>query len=173
MDDAKVPSEPQAPPLPTVLSARPAGFLPSDGSGEIAGDDVSARNCPLFVEGVAAGFPSPARDDVEAMLNLHDLCVPRPAATYFVRAAGDSMINAGIHDGDILVVDRSLEARTGDVVVAARDGAFTVKRLERGPAGVRLLPENPLYQPIVFRDGEECELFGVVSSVVHFFRPHR
>ncbi len=124
---------------------------------------------PLFEDRVPAGFPSPAADHVEKALDLNELLVQRPAATYFVRAEGDSMIEAGIHPGDILVVDRSLEARHGDVVIAAVDGELTVKRLELRPR-TRLLPANPAYRPIELREGEALELFGVVTSVIHSLR---
>lgn len=125
---------------------------------------------PLFEEGVAAGFPSPAQDAIDRTLDLNELCVRHPAATYFVRARGDSMLGAGIHDGDVLVVDRALDARDGDVVIAAFEGEFTVKRLDKSGGGVRLVPENPAYPAIEVRPGVECSLFGVVTSVVHFFR---
>lgn len=125
---------------------------------------------PLFEEGVAAGFPSPAQDAIDRTLDLNELCVRHPAATYFVRARGDSMLGAGIHDGDVLVVDRALDARDGDVVIAAFEGEFTVKRLDKSGGGVRLVPENPAYPAIEVRHGVECSLFGVVTSVVHFFR---
>src|SRR5690606_22581593 len=82
---------------------------------------------PLFVERVACGFPSPAQDYIEDRLDLNRLAVRHPSATYFVKVSGDSMIGAGIGDGDLLVVDRSLDAGHGDIVVAAVAGEFTVK----------------------------------------------
>lgn len=127
---------------------------------------------PLFSNAVAAGVPFQSFDDVDRALDLNELCVRHPAATYFVRAAGDSMTGAGIDDGDVLVVDRSLEALGGDIVVAAVDGAFTVKRLDLSRGRVRLVPENANHAPIELREGETCELFGVVTSVIHFFRFH-
>ena len=102
---------------------------------------------PLFMERVPCGFPSPAQDYVEATLDLNQLCISRPAATYFVRAAGDSMKDAGILDGDLLVVDRSVSARHGDTVIACVDGEFTVKILQLTP-NIALLPANANYQPI-------------------------
>lgn len=127
---------------------------------------------PLYVDAVAAGFPFEARDDVDRSLDLNELCVRHPDNTYFVRAMGSSMEGAGIYNGDILVVDRSLEVFNGDIVVASVDGAFTVKRFDVSQGCVRLLPENPAYDPIEFKEGETCQLFGVVSSVVHFIRKH-
>ena len=121
---------------------------------------------PLFAEGVAAGFPSPARGDIDSTLSLDELCVRHPAATYFIRARGESMLGAGIGDGDVLVVDRSLPAHDGDIIIAAVDGAFTVKRLEKRGKTVRLLPENPAFSPITLTPGMQAEFFGVVTYVV-------
>lgn len=121
---------------------------------------------PLFAEGVAAGFPSPARGEIDGTLDLNELCVRHPAATYFIRARGESMIGAGIGDGDVLVVDRSLAARDGNIIIAAVDGAFTVKRLEKRGKAVRLLPENPAFSPITLTPGMQAEFFGVVTHVV-------
>lgn len=121
---------------------------------------------PLFAESVAAGFPSPARGDIDSTLSLDELCVRHPAATYFIRARGESMLGAGIGDGDVLVVDRSLPAHDGDIIIAAVDGAFTVKRLEKRGKAVRLLPENPAFSPITLTPGMQAEFFGVVTYVV-------
>jgi DNA polymerase V len=129
----------------------------------------SVLQIPFFLSAVSAGFPSPAQDYVEKTLDLNELLISRPAATYFVRAEGDSMIGAGIHDGDILIVDRSLTAKQGDIVIAALQGELTVKQLELNPV-CRLLPCNPRYQPIQIREGVELELFGVVTNVIHPFR---
>lgn len=121
---------------------------------------------PLFHENVAAGFPSPAEGDRSGALDLNELCVKRPEATYFVRARGESMVGAGIDDGDILVVDRSLPARNADIIIAAVAGEFTVKRLEKSAGGVRLMPENPAYKPIVITPELEAEFFGVVTYII-------
>lgn len=96
----------------------------------------SSPKMPMFTESVAAGFPSPATDYCESRLDLNDLCVKHPAATYFVRAQGDAMIDAGIYPGDVLVVDRSLTAKHGDIVIAALNGELTVKKLEQNPSYV-------------------------------------
>ena len=87
---------------------------------------------------VVAGFPSPAEQYLEPPLDLNEFLIKRPAATYFVRVEGDSMIGAGIHDGDLLVVDRSLCPASGDVIIASVDGDFTVKTFRRDKDGVRL-----------------------------------
>ena len=120
---------------------------------------------------VCAGFPSPAESYTEDPLDLNQLLVRRPAATYFVRVAGDSMIGDGIHPGDLLVVDRSLSAVDGSVVIAAVDGEFTVKRLRRGPSGPCLEAANPAYPALRFSEGMELQLFGVVTAVIHTLVP--
>lgn len=117
---------------------------------------------PLFTERVPCGFPSPAQDYVEERLDLNKLVVKHPSATYFVRVSGDSMVGAGIGDGDLLVVDRSLTAGHGDIVVAAVAGEFTVKELRIRPV-LQLIPHNVHYAPIVFQAEEELQIFGVVT----------
>ncbi len=118
---------------------------------------------------VLAGFPSPAEQYMEAPLDLNELLVKRPAATFFVRAAGDSMLGVGIHPGDILVVDRSLEACNGSVVIASVDNEFTVKLFRQDARGVRLEAANKDYKPIIPDDGSELRIFGVVTAVIHRF----
>ena len=123
---------------------------------------------PFFVEGAACGFPSPAADHVEADLDLNDLCVRHPAATFFVRADGDSMNGAsGIFDGDMLIVDRSLVARDGNVVVAVIDGEFTVKRLRKRKGSMSLVADNPTFGRIELLPEQECLVWGVVTHVLH------
>ena len=128
---------------------------------------------PLMASPVAAGFPSPAEQYIESPLDLNKLLVTKPAATYFVRAAGDSMLEAGIRPGDILVVDRSLEAVDGSIVIAAVDNEFTVKYLRKNAAGVCLEPANRKYKPITFTEGMELRLFGVVTALIHQFVKER
>jgi len=124
---------------------------------------------PLFSDAVAAGFPSPATDYCERKLDLNDLCIQKPAATYFVRAQGDSMIDAGIFPGDVLVIDRSIDASHGDIVIAAVNGELTVKLLETKPQ-TRLVPMNSQHAPIVIPEGTELEIFGVATNVIHSLR---
>ncbi len=121
---------------------------------------------PMFTESVAAGFPSPATDYCESRLDLNDLCVKHPAATYFVRAQGDSMIEAGIFPGDVIVVDRSLTAKHGDIVIAALNSELTVKKLETKPK-LRLVPMNNKYSPVEIPEETDIEIFGVATTVVH------
>ena len=111
--------------------------------------DLSTRYAlPIFLGRLPAGFPSPADDYLEGKLDLNRHLIKHPAATFFVRVTGDSMIGAGIHSGDLLVVDRSLEPADKNVVVAVLDGELTVKRLFKQLGVLRLLPENLNYQPI-------------------------
>lgn len=124
---------------------------------------------PLFLERVSAGFPSPAQDFIEKTLDINELCIKHPAATFFVRVAGDSMIDAGIFPGDILVVDRSLRASHGDIVIAVLDGEFTVKELALRPKPA-LIPRNSAFSPITLNDESELEIFGVVTNSVRDMR---
>ncbi|MFS2224837.1 translesion error-prone DNA polymerase V autoproteolytic subunit [Pantoea sp. B65] len=120
---------------------------------------------PLFLEKVACGFPSPAQDYVEKRIDLNELCIRHPSATYFVKVSGDSMIEAGISDGDMLVVDSALTAWHGCIVVAAVAGEFTVKKLLLKPQ-IQLMPMNPAYAPIIPGAEEQLDVFGVVTFVI-------
>jgi DNA polymerase V len=122
---------------------------------------------PLVSSHVKAGFPSPADDYIEEWLSIDEDLIDHKEATFFVRAVGDSMIGAGILDGTRLVVDRSLEPRDGDIVVAVIDGDFTVKRLEQRRGKIRLLAENPSYPPIEFKEGQEMTIWGVMVGYYH------
>lgn len=124
---------------------------------------------PLFSSGVSAGFPSPAEDYIEKRLDLNELLIQNPAATFFVRVSGDSMTGAGINDNDILVVDRSLDPGHGKIVIAVIDGDFTVKRLFRDGDSCRLVAENPAYPPLVITAESSCEIWGVVTSSITQF----
>jgi DNA polymerase V len=130
----------------------------------------SNLNLPLFSSRVQAGFPSPADDHLETSLDLNQYLIPHPAATFFVRASGDSMINAGINNEDILVVDRSLEPKNGDIIIAALNGELTVKRLHVKGKQVALRPENPEYPIIEIGEGIDFLIWGVVTSVVHQYK---
>ena len=122
---------------------------------------------PLFSCSVAAGFPSPADDHLEGSLDLNEHLIRHPAATFFVRVSGDSMIKAGIHEDDILVVDRSIEPRNGKIIIAAVEGQLTVKRLNRTKGKTLLMPENDAYAPIEIADDNDMVIWGVVTSVIH------
>jgi DNA polymerase V len=122
---------------------------------------------PLFTAGISAGFPSPADDFIDARLDLNEFLIAHPAATFFVRVEGTSMIEAGIHPGDILIVDRALEAKPGSIVIAVIDGEFTVKRFHCAGGRRLLLAENPRFSPIEITEGMNAEVWGVVSYVIH------
>jgi DNA polymerase V len=122
---------------------------------------------PLLGVNVPAGFPSPARDYVEDVLNLHELMVLHPAATYFIRAEGHSMCNANIRHGDILVVDRSIDASDNKIVIAIIDGEMTVKRLRIRDNAYWLYPENDKLKPVKIEEWMDFSVWGVVKWVVH------
>ncbi len=124
---------------------------------------------PLYISAVRAGFPSPADDYIEDFLDLNDYLISHPAATFIVRAAGDSMTGVGIQSGDILIVDRSLEPTHGRIVIAAIDGELTVKRLACLHGRVKLMPASDNHQPIDITDEQEVVIWGVVKHVIHSF----
>ncbi|HCE46080.1 MAG TPA: peptidase S24 [Lentisphaeria bacterium] len=127
----------------------------------------STERPELFSGPVAAGFPSPASDYIEGRLDLNEHLVKHPAATFFVRASGDSMTGAGIFPGDILIVDRSLKAADSNIVIASIDGEFIVKRLRVSDGRISLVPENKRYNPIEIAEGSELKIWGVVAYVIH------
>jgi DNA polymerase V len=122
---------------------------------------------PLAAAKAAAGFPSPATDHIDQCLDLAQYLVLHPEATFFLRVKGDSMIGAGIHHGDLLIVDRSLEPVSGRVVVAALNGELTVKRLQRTGSRITLKAENPAYSDILVSGDHDLQIWGVVAHVVH------
>lgn len=130
-------------------------------------DVKTSQRLPLFVTSISAGFPSPADDYIDKSLDLNEYLVRHPAATFFVRVSGDSMINAGIHAGDILIVDRAEEAVNSKIIIAVVNGELTVKRLRIEKEAVYLIPENDAYSPIQITSGMEFEVWGVVTHVIH------
>jgi len=122
---------------------------------------------PLFTAGVSAGFPSPADDFVDRSLDLNEYLIKHPAATFFVRVEGNSMIGSGIHPGDILIVDKALEPYDGSIVIAVLNGEFTVKRFKRERGRCCLVAENPAYAPIEITGDMQLEVWGVVTYVIH------
>lgn len=125
---------------------------------------------PLFAARVPAGFPSPADDYIDRGLDLNELLIRHPAATYFVRASGDSMVGAGIHSGDVLVVDRAVNPQNRSVIIAALNGELTVKRFVREKEKILLVSENPAYAPLEVGGAMEFEVWGVVVHVIHSFK---
>ncbi len=124
---------------------------------------------PLSGNKISAGFPSPAEDFIEKHLSLDELLVPHPAATFFIKVQGESMKNAGIQNGDILIVDRSIEPRSGHIVVAVLNDEFLVKRFKKIGTTVWLYPENQNFKPLQIHEGNNFEIWGVVSSCIHQF----
>lgn len=124
---------------------------------------------PLILHSVPAGFPSPADDYIEDVLDLnrHLIRQGHEAATFVIRVAGWSMVGAGIHDGDEILVDRAIEARVGHIVVACRNGELTIKRLASREGKVILIAENPHFSNIEPQDGEEWMIWGVATRVLH------
>lgn len=127
-------------------------------------------NVPLYGDGVAAGFPSPAEDYMEQTLDLNELMVNHPTSTFYVRVDGDSMIDAGIYNNDILVVDRSLDPRNGDIIIANVNGEFCVKVLDLTLNYPRLLPQNKNYPIINISVETPFSIFGVVTGMVRKIR---
>lgn len=122
---------------------------------------------PFYRHAISAGFPSPAEDDMEDKLDLNELLIKHPSATFFLRVSGSSMVNAGIHHNDILIVDRSLEPAHGKIVIASLNGELTVKRLHCEGKKIKLIAENEAYAPIDITEGVELHIWGVVTSVIH------
>lgn len=125
----------------------------------------------LMAMSVPAGFPSPAEDYLDKPLDFNELIIANPAATFAVRVDGDSMIGAGIHPGDIAVVDRSLSAKDGRVVLALVDGAFALKRFRKRNCRVWLASENPQYPDLVISEDMTFEVWGCVRRCVRMLEP--
>jgi len=122
---------------------------------------------PLFMVPVSAGFPSPAEDYIEGNLDLNEYLIKHPAATFFVKVTGSSMIDAGIHDGDILIVDRSIKPVNKKVVIAVVNGELTVRRIRVTKGKVVLVSENKDYKPLQVDEEMGFEVWGVVTNVIH------
>lgn len=138
-------------------------------SGDFRGD----LRLPYADGGIFCGFPSPAQDYVDRTLNFNEDIISHPSATFYAMAKGDSMVEAGIEEGDILVIDRALEAEDGDIVVAYINNEFTVKYIDlsrRSKGIIYLRPGNPDYSSIRLKPGDELVIWGVVSSVIKRFR---
>ena len=127
------------------------------------------KQAPLMTQPVAAGFPSPAEHYIEKMLDVNEYLSSRPEATYYVRVAGDSMIDAGIRPGDILCVDRSIDFFDGAIVIASVDGEFTVKYLRKKDGQIYLQPANRKFKPIFFGTEQDVRCWGVVTGLVRKF----
>ena len=122
---------------------------------------------PMAASKVQAGFPSPAEGYEEERIDLADILITNKASTYCVRVKGNSMIDANIFPDDVLVVDKSLEATHGKIVIAVVDGEFTVKTLYRKDGMVKLIPANSEYPEIILTSEQELNIWGVVSYIIH------
>lgn len=131
-------------------------------------DSGSKVILPLYSTSISAGFPSPADDFIEQKLDLNEHLIKNPAATFLVRVEGESMIEAGIRPGSVLVVDRSKDAKNGSIVVAVLDGEFTVKRIKIVENELWLIPENNsgAFSPIQISEENVFEVWGVVTSII-------
>jgi DNA polymerase V len=127
---------------------------------------ANSTTFPL-VNDIPAGFPSPATDFTQEAIDLNNMLVTHPAATYFVRVVGTSMKDIGIFSGDVLVVDRALDPKNNSIVIAVVDGSFTVKRLQKSGERLFLVPENGNFNKIEIRDGMDAEIWGVVTYIIH------
>lgn len=129
-------------------------------------DYESDLKIPFVSEGVSAGFPSPAADFMETSIDLNKELSENPLATFYIRVKGNSMIDAGINDKDVLVVDRSLEPRNNAVAICFIDGEFTVKRIQLEKDCLYLMPENPSYSPIKVTEENQLIIWGIVTYVI-------
>ena len=116
---------------------------------------------------VYAGFPSPAEDHLDLDLDLNEHLIKHPSATFYVYAKGDSMINSGIHDGDLLIVDRSLNPGLKSIVIAVINGEFTVKRIRKINKELYLMPDNDAYKPIQITKDMNFQIWGIVTHTIH------
>lgn len=131
--------------------------------------DITCRfSLPLYLQAVSAGFPNPAEEAcLDVWLDLNEHLVAHPSATFYIRASGQSMLGAGIHSGDLLVVDRAREPVDGSVVIAVVDGGLSVKRLRLKDNQVLLVPEHPEYESLTIHPESDLTIWGVVTHVIH------
>ncbi len=132
-------------------------------------DTTLSKEFPLYSSSVQAGFPSAADDYLDGKIDLNEHLIKHPAATFFVKVKGDSMIGAGIYSGDMLIVDRSQAPRNNSIVVAILNGEFTVKRLRKKEGKIFLIAENPNYKPIEIASNMDFEVWGVVLHTIRSF----
>ena len=122
---------------------------------------------PIFIDSVSAGFPSPATDYMENKLDLNEYLIKHPAATFIVKAKGSSMTDADILSGDLLIVDRSIDPKSNDIVIASIFGDLTVKKLQKKEKSLFLLSANSDYPSIEVKEEMECFIWGVVTYIIH------
>ena len=124
---------------------------------------------PLLSDSISAGFPSPADDYTEENIDLNEHLISNPFSTFFLRVKGHSMVNAGIKDNDLIIVDKSLRAKTGNIIIAMVDGEFTIKRLSIKNNELYLKAENPNYPDFRFKNHIDIQIWGVVIYSIHSF----
>ena len=129
--------------------------------------DEKVLDIPFYQSNVPAGFPSPADDFMDLDLNLQEYLVQHPSATFCVKAIGESMKDAGIQSGDIMIVDKSLEPQNRSIVLAVIDGEFTVKRVNVNDDALYLMPENSNFSPIKITEEMDFQVWGVVTYIIH------
>lgn len=120
----------------------------------------------LIEQGISAGFPSPADDFKEIRISLDKELVKNKESTFYARVIGDSMIEAGLDDGDLIVIDRSLDPENGKIAVCFIDGEFTVKRIKKEEGKLFLMPQNKMYKPIEIKEENELIIWGIVEYVI-------
>jgi DNA polymerase V len=143
--------------MPIKIEQKLIFFLP---------DFESDLKIPFISDGVSAGFPSPAADFMETNIDLNTALSKNPLATFYIKVKGNSMIDAGINDQDVLVVDRSLEPRNNKIAICFIDGEFTVKRIKAEQGCLFLMPENANYQPIKVTEESQLVIWGIVTYVI-------
>lgn len=129
-------------------------------------DTTSSDGQQFITSGIKAGFPSPAADFEENKISLDNIVVKNKETTFYAKASGNSMTGAGIDDGDILVIDRSLEPQNNKIAVCLIDGEFTVKRIKKDTDSLFLMPENKQYKPIKIEDHNDLIIWGLVTHVI-------
>ena len=130
-------------------------------------DSTTKLKAALYSSKVSAGFPSPAEDYIDKKLDLNEHLIKHPAATFFVKVEGNSMINAGIHNGDTLIVDRAIEPVDKKIVVAVINGELTMKRIKKINDKLYLMPENDEFKPLEVTEDSDFQVWGVVTNVIH------
>ena len=129
-------------------------------------DVTSKIDIPYANEGIQAGFPSPAQNYINESIDLNVELIKHPASTFFGKVSGDSMIEEGIEEGDILIIDKSLEPINGDLAVCCIDGEFTLKRIEIEDNCIRLMPSNATFKPIVVTPDDQFTVWGIVTYTI-------
>ena len=128
---------------------------------------LSKQSLNLYASQIPAGFPSPAEDFLEKRLDLNEYLIQNKSATFLIRVHGNSMINAGIFDGDMLVVDRSIQSTSGKIILGVLNGEFTVKRIEKRKTKLFLIPENDHFKPVEITPEMDFKIWGVVTFAIH------